>query len=458
MFDDTIAAISTAPGRSGLAVVRASGSGMQAVVTALDLPALEPRRGTFTTLKHPEDGKPIDQVVATLFRAPASYTGEDVLEITCHGGALVPQLVLDAMCAAGARLAEPGEFTRRAYLNGKLDLLQVEATVDLIDARSMALHEVALHQLDGGLSRRIETIRQAILRLEAMLAYEIDFPEEDEGPIPAERIDSAARAVEGELDALLRNAPQGELLREGALTVIAGRPNSGKSSLFNALVGESRAIVTEIPGTTRDAIEALVSLGGYPFRLVDTAGLRDEAGYVEELGIEVARRYLDRAELVLFCAEAGRPLDAEECYFLRGLGGKRTVILVRTKLDLAAEPAAHASLEEDPHLPVAASVVAVSALESAGLSRLREVLLTCVYSGIRAAEDAPLLTRRRQTRAVGSARQALGEFDRARRDGLPPEISATHCRDASTALEELLGVVEAEDVLDVLFASFCVGK
>lgn len=439
-------------------MVRASGPEVRAIAASLDLSRLEPRHATFATVKHPESGKPLDHVVATLFEAPASYTGEDVLEVTCHGGALVPQLVLDAMFAAGARLAEPGEFTRRAYLTGRLDLLQVEATADLIDARSIALHDAALHQLDGCLSRRIEGIRQAILRLEAMLAYEIDFPEEDEGPIPVERIDSAARNAEEELQGLLRNATEGELLREGALTVIAGRPNSGKSSLFNALVGESRAIVTEIPGTTRDAIEALVSLGGYPFRLVDTAGLRDEAEYVEELGIEVARRYLDRADLVLFCVESDRALDAGESEFLRGLGGDRTVILVRTKQDLRegapGEDAPHDERQPDK----TAHVVPVSAQGGTGLSALRKVLLSCVYSGIRAAEDAPLLTRRRQTRAVNSALRALQEFAAAREAGLPPEISATHCRDATTALEELLGIVEVEDVLDVLFASFCVGK
>ncbi len=305
---ETIAAISTAPGRSALAVVRLSGDGIAQIVERTLGEALSARRPTLRWLTHPETRERVDQVLATFFPAPDSYTGEDLLELSCHGGALAPQLVLDAVFAADARPAEPGEFTRRAYLNGKLDLLQAEAILDLVDGRSRAQHRAAVHQLDRGLSRRIEEVREAIIHAEALLVYEIDFPEEDEGPLPAGRIDSAATDVLDRIDRLLETAAEGELLREGALTVIAGRPNAGKSSLFNALCGFERVIVTEEPGTTRDAIEAVVSLGGYPFRLVDTAGLRESAVHIERIGIEVARRYLADADVVLFCVEAGRSL------------------------------------------------------------------------------------------------------------------------------------------------------
>lgn len=226
---------------------------------------------------HPEDGRLIDRAVVTLYRSPASYTGEDVLEISGHGVALAPQLLLDAACAAGARLAGPGEFAQRA----------------------------ALFQLERGVSRRIDELREGLVRLQAMLIYQINFPEEDDGLLPERRIQGAGRWLIERLEARLLHAPEGELVRDGALTIVAGRPNAGKSSLFNSLLGEERAIVTEHPGTTRDAIEALLTVEGYPFRLVDTAGLRSGADRVESLGAEVAEGYLAQADLVLFCAEAG---------------------------------------------------------------------------------------------------------------------------------------------------------
>jgi tRNA modification GTPase len=446
MEQNTIAAISTAPGRAGLAVVRVSGPDAERIAEMLGFPDLPDRAAVFGRLRHPEDGRQLDRVVVTRFAAPASYTGQTVLEISCHGGALVPALVLDAVCAAGARPAEPGEFARRAFLNGKLDLIQVEATLDLIDARSEASHATALFQLDGGLSARISELRERLLGLQAMLSYEIDFPEEDDGPIADEDIRRTAQELSTELDELLLHAPDGELVREGALTVIAGKPNSGKSSLFNSLLGKTRAIVTEIPGTTRDAIEAVISISGYPFRLVDTAGLRDDADYVEGMGIEVARRYLEHADLVVFCVEADRSLESEEVEFLAAQRERRAVVQVRTKSDLRPE---------EPSDPDA---IAVSAQAATGMDRLREVLLQAAFSGARSATDTPLLTRRRHVRQVRLARQEVGQFLDARDAGLPPEIASTYLQDATVALEALIGAVETEDVLDLVFSSFCIGK
>lgn len=472
MLDDTIAAISTAPGRAGLAMLRVSGPETVRIGAALGLPPLAARHATVARLAHPDTGRVLDRVVATLYRAPASYTGEDLLEIGCHGGSLVPQLCLDAALAAGARLAEPGEFARRAFLNGKLDLLQVEATLDLVDARSEAFHRAALFQLEGGLSGRIEELRRGVLRLEALLAYDIDFPEEDEGPVPPERVDAAARGLVEEIEGLLRHAPEGELLRDGALTVIAGRPNSGKSSVFNALLGERRAIVTEVPGTTRDAIEAMLSVEGYPFRLVDTAGLREEPEYVEGIGIEVARGYLDRADVILFCSESGRePGPDEEAFLARWRDRDRPVLHLRTKADLLDDVASAAEGETRETGESGsgtgsgprgdgeeAGTLLVSATAARGMDGVREALVAAVYSGIRGREETPLLTRRRQVRALREARAHLEAFARARSRDLPPEIVATHLRDAVHALETLLGVVDREEVLDVLFSSFCVGK
>jgi tRNA modification GTPase len=452
MQQDTIAAISTAPGRAAIAVVRASGPGaVQLIARTLD-GSLPERRPALRWLRHPETGEQVDRVLATYYRGPNSYTGEDMLELSCHGGPLGPQLVLDAVLAAGARLAEPGEFTRRAYLNGKLDLLQAEAILDLVDGRSAAQHRAALHHLDRGLSRRIEELREAIIRCEALLVYEIDFPGEDEGPVPPEQIDVAARDVAARIDRLLETAAEGELLREGALTVIAGRPNAGKSSLFNALCGVERVIVTEEPGTTRDAVEALVSLGGYPFRLVDTAGLHDATGKVERLGIEVARRYLASADIVLFCAEAGRPLSDEELRFL-GEVQAGSVLLVRTKSDLAAAGAA------DTAEALELAQVWVSTLSGAGLAALRDLLVSAAFSGSLALEaGAPLITRERHARELQRGGSEMTAFLEARASGLAPEVVATHLRAAAQALEELLGVIAPEDVLERVFAEFCIGK
>lgn len=457
---DTIAAIATAPGRGALSLVRISGPDAARVAAAIGLEGLEARRATLGRVSHPADGREIDRVVATRFAAPASYTGEEVVELSCHGGALVPALVLDAVCAAGARVAEPGEFTRRAFLNGKLDLIQVEATLDLIDARSEAHHRAALFQLDGALSRRISEVRERILRLSATLAYEVDFPDEDDPPVSRERVVGESAALERSLEGLLRHAPEGELLREGALTVIAGRPNSGKSSLFNNLLGEKRAIVTELAGTTRDAIEALLSVEGYPFRLVDTAGLRTEAEYVEGLGIEVARRYLERAALVILCAEAGRALDPDERALAAEVRGRgQAVVVARTKADLPG-PKRDGSVDSERAVRSSGedAGVVVSARTGEGMAALRAAMVEAVFAGLRADPEPPLVTRRRQARAIRAALVEVGAFREAYAGGLPPEVAETHLQEAAEALGELLGRVDLEDVLDVLFASFCVGK
>ncbi|HSM05425.1 MAG TPA: tRNA uridine-5-carboxymethylaminomethyl(34) synthesis GTPase MnmE [Longimicrobiales bacterium] len=463
---DTIAALATPPGAGAVAVIRISGPGAADVLRAVapDLPGDAGgvglpddlvRRVRRARILDPETGDFLDDVLVVAFRAPSSYTGEDVVEISGHGGALAPALVLDAVLRGGARGAEPGEFTRRAYLNGKMDLVQAEAVLDLVEGRSRALHRAAVHQLEGGLSERIAELRTSLVELEARLAHHLDFPEEDEPPTPVSVIADGAAALGGRLLALSRTAPEGILLRKGALLVLAGSPNAGKSSLFNALAGEERVLVTDVPGTTRDAVELEVSLGGYPFRMVDTAGLRSTDELVERLGIEVAGRYLEAADVVLFCIEAGREPTPEERGFMQGL--ECPCVRIRTKADLV--PSASSRGGGGHASPTEADEVRVSVRTGEGLSALRDRLAGLVFGGLVATEaSAPILTRERQARAVRLAAAEVEAFGLGLRAGIPPEVASAHLKTAAGALEEVVGVVTEDDVLDRVFRSFCIGK
>jgi tRNA modification GTPase len=444
--DDTIVAIASPPGRGAIAVVRLSGR--DAFSIARNHLRSWPSHSRVAQLSDFIDrAQPLDEVLVTTFPAPNSYTGEDVVEISTHGGYLAPNSVVAALTASGARQANPGEFTRRAVLNGKLDILQAEAISDLIDANSRAMQSAALAQLDGGLSRRLSQLRSQLLELEALIAYDVDFPEEDDGPISPDRIGSAVEDVLRSLDVLLATAPAGEIVREGAVVVIAGRPNVGKSSLFNALLGKSRAIVTEIPGTTRDAIEAVIDSGKWPLRLVDTAGLRESSDLVERLGIEVSERYLSSAEVVLACAETSK--DLEETARLVRARSSAAIQPVLTKADLVS------NRDERP-----VNALAVSAETGFGLQQLLARIESIVdeLCGPRSPE-VPILTRARHKHALESARSEIHEFQAAWGESkLPATIAAVHLRTAITVLEELVGTVDVEDVLDRVFSSFCVGK
>jgi tRNA modification GTPase len=455
-LSDTIVALATAPGRGALAVVRLSGPhAHQLARAALDHWPSSPRRVALSTIRA-ADGAEIDHAIVIRYDAPASYTGDDAVEVITHGGSVVPATVVAALVARGARPAQPGEFTRRAVLNGKLDIIQAEATGDLVAANSRAAQRVALQQLDGGLSRRILDLRDRLIGLEALTAYDIDFPEEDDGPIAPARISQAVAELITSLDRLLETARAGELVREGALVVLAGAPNVGKSSLFNALLGQSRAIVTDIPGTTRDAIEAVIDTPTIPLRLVDTAGLRRADDPVERIGVEVGAAYLARASVVLACADSAPTVAA----LAAELSGRTTapIVLVRTKSDLCAP--SDRELETDRQTLGATEALAVSADSGDGLSALVMAITSIVASDATVLEhDAPILTHERHRYGI---ERALGEVrafaDRWRTGDVPAVIAAVHLRDAVRALEELVGRVDVEDILDEVFRRFCVGK
>jgi tRNA modification GTPase len=442
LLTDSIAALATPPGRSALALIRLSGRDAFTIAARCLDPfnATRPRTVFRSRLLNPDSHEQLDDCLAACFPAPHSYTGDDLVELSTHGGLVVPAAALAALVAAGARAAEPGEFTRRAVLNGKMDLLQAEATADLIDAGSPAQRRRALQQLERGLSDRLAVLRAEILELEALISYEIDFPEEDEGPVSPERVGRAWCVVRDRVAELLKTAPEGERLREGALLVIVGRPNAGKSSLFNALLGTERAIVTEIPGTTRDAIEAHAVIEGFPFRLVDTAGLRDADERIERLGIEVSKKYLAAADLVLFCEEHEDPSRTE---FLAQV--MAPVVEVRTKSD-----------RPSGHPPIGLSV---SVVTGKGLAELRTRLAEVAFGRLLALGDVePVVTRARHRSALERALAELEAFWQARSDGVDAAAAATHLRAAVLALDDLIGAVTPEDVLDRVFAAFCVGK
>jgi tRNA modification GTPase len=449
VLSDPVVALATPPGRSALALIRLSGRGAFDVAARVLRPfhAAPPRTVRRVQVVHPATGVLVDEAVAACFPGPASFTGEDLVEISTHGGLVVPAGAVAAFVAAGARLAAPGEFTRRAVLNGKLDLLQAEATADLIDAGSPAQAGRALQQLDRGLSTRLEGLRADLLELEALIAYDIDFPDEDDGPVAPERVERAWHAARERIARLLETAPEGERLREGALLVIAGPPNAGKSSLFNALLGAERAIVTEVPGTTRDAIEAHTVLEGFPFRLVDTAGLRDSDDRVERLGVEVSRKYLGAADLVLFCRDAGCEIrDTEPREFLASC--RAPVVEVMTKIDLTDRLTAR-----PPDRP------GVSVVTGEGLAELRRKLAEAAFGRLLALGDVePVVTRARHRAALERALREVEAFRTARASGVDAAAAATHLRAALGQLDDLIGVVTPDDVLDRVFANFCVGK
>lgn len=446
-LEDTIVAVATPSGRGALALVRLSGAAAFSIAGKhlRSLPS-QPRASQLCAVY--DGAEVLDQALVTVFPGPDSFTGDDTVEFSTHGGYLVPSSLVAALISSGARQALPGEFTRRAVLNGKLDVLQAEAIGDLIEARSQTMKRTALGQLDGGLSRRLLLLRDRLIELEALIVYDIDFPEEDDGPVPREQVEKSAMEIVASLKALLATAPAGELIREGAIVVIAGPPNAGKSSLFNALLGRSRAIVTEIPGTTRDALEAVIDSGKWPLRLVDTAGLRETDDRLERLGIEVSERYLADAHVILACAETAESLEHTVDLVARNTSAP--ILGVRTKSDLVAK---RDKLTKQ-------GSIAVSAETGSGLQDLLDAIdevLRREHGEI--LPDLPILTRARHRHALTVACSEIEQFHRAwREEKLPATVASVHLRTAVSELEELIGAVEVEDVLDRVFSSFCVGK
>jgi tRNA modification GTPase len=441
---DTIAAIATAPGRAGIGVVRISGTGLAAFAQSLTGRVLPPRHATLAPFRD-TDGVAIDQGIALYFPAPASYTGEDVLELQGHGGPVVLRRLLQRCIELGARVAEPGEFTQRAFINGKLDLVQAEAVIDLIDASTAQAARGAMRSLHGDFSLRIQELSSSVIELRALVEATLDFPEEEIDILERGQARERLDRVRAGLEAVLEAARLGSLLREGLHIVLAGEPNVGKSSLLNRLAGEELAIVTEIPGTTRDPVRQVIDIGGIPAHVVDTAGLRDSADPVERIGVERAWGAIGGADVVVLVQDASSRADGGGQAIVERLPQHLPRIRVMNKIDLVRrEPA----IEQAP----GETVVWLSAKTGAGLDLLRRALLA--GAGWHGQEEAVFLARERHLEALAAAKSHLAIAGEQRE----VELFAEELRLAQQALSSITGQFTADDLLGEIFQRFCIGK
>ncbi len=456
MHDDTIAAIATPLGEGGLAVIRISGPQALAVADRCFAPAGNAAPKPSAAASHTihfghvvRDGQHVDEALLAVMLAPRTFTCEDVVEITCHGGILPAKLVLEAALANGARLAEPGEFTRRAFLNGRIDLAQAEAVADLIHSRTELALRAANEQLAGKLSQRINTLRDEMLETLAHVEAHIDFPEEDIAPDTRHQLIARLEHGVAFMDELLRTANEGQILRRGIRAAIIGRPNAGKSSLLNQLLGHDRAIVSAIPGTTRDTIEETANIRGLPVVFVDTAGLREARDEIEAEGVRRSRRTLEQAELILHVLDVAELLTPADGTHLAEFADKKR-ILVLNKIDLPAR----LQLPSDLKAPV----VQVCCLTSQGIEPLKDAIKELVWSGEIKAEMLQVMINSRHQDALNRARAAtLNSLDALRADQ-PLELVALDLRIAVNAIGEIVGQTTTEDLLDVIFRQFCLGK
>ncbi|WP_158752314.1 tRNA uridine-5-carboxymethylaminomethyl(34) synthesis GTPase MnmE [Acidobacterium sp. S8] len=447
--NETIVAISTPPGRGGIGIVRLSGPRAQEIaLPQLNLRSgLEHARAKFAEVLDPETQQKLDEAVVTYFAAPNSYTSEDIVEIAAHGSPVILDLLVRQSLARGARLANPGEFTERAFLSGRIDLTQAEAVRDLIESQTLYQARVAAQQLGGALSRRIQPVKQTLMELIAVLEAGIDFAEDDIDITPDAQIIARITAIEKPLAELAQSFEQGRIIHSGLALAIVGRPNVGKSSLFNRLVERERAIVTPIAGTTRDLVTETVAIGGIPIKFVDTAGLRDSDDTVESIGIQKSREALADADLVLVVLDGSAQMSAEDASLIASVSDRRAIV-VRNKSDLASNVVTPEST---------AATVPTSALTGEGIENLRSAILQLIRGSSAASEDG-MLTNLRQQQAVSTALEGLTAAKAAVNNKIPHEMLLLDLYAALRQLDALTGETTPDDVLNLIFSTFCIGK
>ncbi|MBK9419803.1 MAG: tRNA uridine-5-carboxymethylaminomethyl(34) synthesis GTPase MnmE [Flavobacteriales bacterium] len=461
---DTIVALSTAPGTGAIAVLRVSGPGTQQVMHAV-VPSMlltpQPREAVFVRLRDAEGA--IDEGLLTFFPGPNSYTGEDVAEVSVHGSPYIQQRMLEALLTAGARLAMPGEFTQRAFLNRKLDLSQAEAVADLIASGSQGAHKLALQQLRGGYSRQIEGLRDQLISLSALVELELDFGEEDVQFADRAELTQLLDGIVSICDVLIGSFRYGNAVKQGVPVAIVGAPNSGKSTLLNALLQEDRAIVSDVPGTTRDTVEETISLGGVLFRFIDTAGIRNTKDTVEKLGIERSYKKASEASIVVLLGDAATlsegAFHTQAAMLRKRIGDGPVIIPVLNKADLV--PAVQVNVgkvvKDAREAKVAKEAVRISAKSGAGLDQLKD-LFTEHVGNLNTSGSDIVVTNARHVEALTNARTALLSAKKGVEDGISGELLATDLRQAQYHLGAITGQITVEDLLGSIFSRFCIGK
>ena len=455
---DTIAAIATAMGNSGIGIVRISGQEAVAVADRIfkEKGKQETLEGSPSHTIHYgyiyDGDQVVDEVLVMLMRGPRSFTAEDTVEIDCHGGMLVTRRILETVLKAGARLAEPGEFTKRAFLNGRIDLSQAEAVIDVINAKNEYALKSSVGQLRGSVSKKIRELREKILYEIAFIESALDDPEHISLDGYGERLLIGVQKMEQELSRLIRSSANGRVVSEGIRTVILGKPNAGKSSLMNVLVGEDRAIVTEIAGTTRDTLEEHIRLRGISLNVVDTAGIRDTEDVVEKIGVDRAKEYADKADLILYVIDASRPLDENDAEILHLIKGKRAIILLnKSDLDMQVT-------KEQEELPEEFPVIEISAKNVQGIEELEDTLKEMFFQGELTFNDEIYITNVRQKTALQDAYAALERVNDSIAADMPEDFYSIDLMDAYEALGNITGETIGEDLVNEIFSKFCMGK
>ena len=457
-IDDTIAAIATAPGEGGIGIIRISGEKSLQVAQSIfksksgkmikDYNARTLIYGTVV-----DNEKVIDEVLVAYMKGPNSYTAEDVIEINCHGGFISVKKILELILSKGVRLAEAGEFTKRAFLNGRIDLSQAEAIIDVIKSKTDRAHEVAQSQLEGSLAKKIKDLRMNVTEVLAHLEVSIDFAEEDVEEITYQTLEEKALELRNEIKKLYDTAESGKILRDGLKTVIVGKPNVGKSSLLNSILGENRAIVTDIAGTTRDVIEEFVNIKGIPLKIVDTAGIRETEDVVEKIGVEKSRESFSTADLVIMVLDASRKLSEEDMEILESLKNKKTIVLLN-KMDL--EP--QIELEKIEEFVNSEDIIKISALKHQGIEELQDKIEAMVYHGSVKNSSNLMITNSRHKDALFKAYESINDAISAIEQRMPYDFIEVDFKNIWDYLGYINGDTVREDLLDTIFANFCIGK
>lgn len=457
-LDDTIAAISTATGEGGIGIVRLSGKDAIAIADrifsspkAKRLKDAKSHTVVYGFIIDPSSNERVDEVLVSIMRAPKTYTKEDVVEINCHGGMLPLRKTLEMLLKGGARLAEPGEFTKRAFLNGRIDLSQAEAVIDVIRAKTEQAERLALRQLEGRLSARIADLKESLVNICAHVEAYIDFPEDEIEALTKDKMIDSMRIITEDLTALSSGYEQGKFFREGVSTAIVGKPNVGKSSLLNALLQKDRAIVTEMPGTTRDVIEDYLNINGLPLRIMDTAGIRETHDLAEMEGVKRSLRAIEGADIVLAVFDGSRPLDEADMELIERVKAKRTVFVIN-KSDIANPAFQSSAFGLQP-------IIKVSSLTGMGVDALKDAIYSlCISSGGAAGVEDVIITNIRHKQSIDNSLKSIKEAVEALKGGRPLEVAALFLRESLDSLGEIVGVVTTEDILNRIFSEFCIGK